>query len=1099
MKEKTATTIIIALLTGSAANSLAATHYVKGSSILPTPPYLSWETAATNIQDAVDVAAAGEMVKVGSGTYTPLAEISITNAITVVSVGGPGATIVSGQNTHRCFNVGSSACTLSGFRIISGRAAGASPGDRGGGIYCSNTTPFITNCTLTGNSADFYGGGCWRGTLSGCTLSANSANYGGGCCESLLYNCFIEGNSAYAGGGSQSGELLNCMITGNSAATDGGGSRYGTLINCTLVSNSANNGGGCYAGTYINSIVRANSATNSGDNFSGSPSFSYSCTTPHPGGDNNVDTNPQFINASAGNYRLLPASPCIDVGNNSDAAGSTDLEGNPRIMGGTIDMGAYEFAVGLLPVIDITETNTSVGAMVPAYVIHGTNNTYTVGTLFWTNTANGVNGTITVSGTTFSTPAFQLSYGPNTITVAGTSAAGYTASDSVTITRSIPPVVDITTADTTVDSSVAAYAIVGTNNVYTVGSLVWTNAANGANGSVPVTDTTFGIASIPLANGPNTITVSGTNVLGDAAFDSVTITRSTPFVYHVSPTGSSTSPYLTWETAATNIQDAVDICINGLTVLVANGTYTSLTEITVSHNITVKSVNGPDYTIVDGGGTHRVFNLEDSACTLSGFTVANGLAAGTYGGGISCTDTTPFITNCVIAGNTAGTSGGGIRYGTLYNCTLSNNTAQAGGGSWQSTLIRCSITDNTATFSYGGGCFRGTLSSCIFTGNSGVDGGGVAHCTGSNCIFVHNTAVGKGGGCYGSTLTNCTTSSNSAGLGGGSAACDLVNCILNMNSATAGGGSNGGTLTNCTLTLNSANDGGGSYAGTLNNCTLSGNTATRWGGGSHGSTLNNCSLTENSAETSGGGSYLGTLNNCLVAENSAIDEGGGGYAGTFNNCTVTGNSAGDKGGGNRNCTLRNCIVWGNSATTSNDNWYDTGSPDLFCCCTTPDPGGAGNVAADPLFISTETGDYRISMASPCIDAGSNTYVNVATDLDGNPRIANGTVDIGAFEYVGSVDSDGDLFSDQEEFIAGTDPTNAASFFRITNTWQETSGFVIEWAPTLTGRWYSVVWTNDLPGGFQTLKTGIDHPQNSATDSAHNAESEGFYKVEVQLK
>ena len=53
---------------------------------------------------------------------------------------------------------------------------------------------------------------------------------------------------------------------------------------------------------------------------------------------------------------------------------------------------------------------------------------------------------------------------------------------------------------------------------------------------------------------------------------------------------------------------------------------------------------------------------------------------------------------------------------------------------------------------------------------------------------------------------------------------------------------------------------------------------------------------------------------------------------------------------------------------------------------------------DPGFVDAANGDYRLASGSPCIDAGDNAYVTTATDLAGNARIANGTVDIGCYEY-----------------------------------------------------------------------------------------------------
>ena len=73
-------------------------------------------------------------------------------------------------------------------------------------------------------------------------------------------------------------------------------------------------------------------------------------------------------------------------------------------------------------------------------------------------------------------------------------------------------------------------------------------------------------------------------------------------------------------------------------------------------------------------------------------------------------------------------------------------------------------------------------------------------------------------------------------------------------------------------------------------------------------------------------------------------------------------------------------------------------------CTTPDPGGIGNIINDPRFVNAAAGDYHLQPISPCINAGTNQdWMIGATDLDGNPRIdASGRVDMGAYEYQGPI-------------------------------------------------------------------------------------------------
>ena len=212
-------------------------HYVatNGGSVYP---YANWDDAASNIQDAVDAALAGDTVRVGDGTYYLTSPITVSKAITVESVNGANVTTVDGQNAHRCFELDDHACTIRGFTITNGLASGGyHPGNCGGGVYCSDTTPVIADCVLSGNSASAFGGGSWYGTLNNCTLSGNEAYRGGGSCVGTLNNCTLSGNSSsFRGGGSDGSTLNNCTLSNNSS-TNGGGSYNGTQNRCTIYYN----------------------------------------------------------------------------------------------------------------------------------------------------------------------------------------------------------------------------------------------------------------------------------------------------------------------------------------------------------------------------------------------------------------------------------------------------------------------------------------------------------------------------------------------------------------------------------------------------------------------------------------------------------------------------------------------------------------------------------------------------------------------------------------------------------------------------------------------------------------------------------------------
>jgi hypothetical protein len=583
------------------------------------------------------------------------------------------------------------------------------------------------------------------------------------------------------------------------------------------------------------------------------------------------------------------------------------------------------------------------------------------------------------------------------------------------------------------------------------------------------------------------------------------------------------APYTNWPTASKDIQSAVDVATDGDLILVTNGLYNtggrvvygSLTNrVVINKAVAVRSINGPVLTTIQGyqsaanSGSNnvRVVYMTNNV-VLDGFTIAGGATLGSgsdakqlSGGGVFCESRNTTLTNCIITGNLVRSApgvGGGIYQGTLNSCILSNN-----------------ICTNSLS-SQAGGAASSILNNCLIIGNSANEGGGAAFSTLNHCSIIGNIApfalsVTGGGGIYGCTANYCLITSNlSMTVGGGDSTGILNFCLLNNNVCSSPSQAFDG------------GDGGGSYAGRmLNNCLVASNYCNGNGGGVYSlsatsSVLINCTIVGNTAYT-GGGAFSGTLSNCLIIGNVATAAGGGTWQSTLNNCTVATNSA-NLGCGVYQGTLHNCIVYYNYGA-SNPNYYNG---TLTYCCTTPLPAGTGNFTNVPLFVNF-TNDFHLQSNSPCINAGNNAFVTGTTDLDGNPRIVGGTVDMGAYEYqtptsllsyawaqqyglptdgtADTIDSDGDGMKNWQEWIAGTIPTNAASVLQLSSPSNSLSGMKVTWQ-SVSGVTYYLQRSTNLAAQppFSSIVSNLTGQavSTSYTDTSATNGGPYFYRVGVQ--
>jgi len=316
---------------------------------------------------------------------------------------------------------------------------------------------------------------------------------------------------------------------------------------------------------------------------------------------------------------------------------------------------------------------------------------------------------------------------------------------------------------------------------------------------------------------------------------------------------------------------------------------------------------------------------------------------------------------------------------TIQNCNISYNSGSGIGcrSSSSPVIFNCNIHNNQG---YGIDCVISSspeISYCTISNNINEDGGGI-RCTNfsspaiSYCRIIGNTALYGGGGIY----------------------CDL-------NSSP--------TITNCTIKDNySANWGGGIYcrydtAATIINSVISGNRSYRDGGGIF--------VRDND---------LSIIANSTVAGNTSEIGLGGGIYSQYSSPTVV-----------------NSILWGDMASGVPDEIgvSKSSAVDVTYSVIEGSYIGTGNSKANPYFLNTASGNYRLLAGSSAIDSANSDAPAPATDKDGNARYddpatantgvgANGDYyDRGAYEFVDASCTDADSDGYYAEVVCGGEETD----------------------------------------------------------------------------